>query len=336
MNEHAMPLPLELPLEQLRRYHGTNPCPDDFARFWEDALIELEEVDPRPEWSASTFQVPFAQCSDLFYTGTLGARIHAKVLQPAASAAAQPAVLMFHGYAASSGEWVDKLPYVAGGFTVAAMDCRGQGGESEDPGRVSGWTLRGHVVRGLGDSPTALYYRHVFLDAVQLTRLVMGLPKVNAEQVALFGRSQGAGLALACAALEPRVRRVAALYPFLCDYKRAWELNLPSRAYAEVREYFRRFDPLHQCEDEIFTRLGYIDVQHHCPAVRAEILMAIGLADMECPPSTQFAAFNKIEGNKKLLLYPDFGHERLPACMDDVYRFITEGWKTGGDSRQPP
>ena len=336
MNGSAMSHPLELSLEDLRRYRGTNPRPGDFARFWEDALIELEEVDPRPEWSASTFQVPFAQCSDLLYTGTLGARIHAKVLQPYATSrpsVAQPAILMFHGYAASSGEWIDKLPYVAGGFTVAAMDCRGQGGKSEDPGGVSGWTLRGHIVRGLGDHPTALYYRHVFLDAVRLARLVMELPKVNEERVAVFGRSQGAGLALACAALEPRIRRVAALYPFLCDYKRAWALNLPSSAYAEVREYFRRFDPLHQCEDEIFTRLGYIDVQHHCPAVNADVLMAIGLADTECPPSTQFAAFNKIEANKKLLLYPDFGHERLPAFMDDVYRFILEGWERGGGTR---
>jgi len=319
-----VPLPFELPLEGLREYAGTNPRPEDFKAFWQQALAELKEVDPCPVWVASEFQVPFADCFDLFFTGTLGARIHARVLQPLSPSTSKPAILMFHGYASSAGEWFTKVPYVAGGFTVAAMDCRGQGGESNDPGSVKGWTLRGHVVRGLGDDPSALYYRHVFLDTVQLARVVMELSHVDAGRVAAYGRSQGA--ALACAALEPRVRRVAALYPFLSDYKRVWELNPPSKPYAEIREYFRRFDPLHQRENDIFTRLGYIDVQHLCPEVHAAVLMAIGLDDVQCPPSTQFAAFNKIRSKKRLLLYPDFGHEQLPACTDDVYSFMTHAW----------
>ena len=321
-----MSVPFELPLAELRRYAGTNPRPEDHEAFWQRALGELGEIDPQPVWAASGFSLPFAECLDLFFTGTLGARLHARVLQPNTPRTSNPALLMFHGYAASAGEWFAKIPYVASGFTVAAMDCRGQGGESNDPGGVAGWTLRGHIVRGLGDDPSALYYRHVFLDTVQLARVIMDLPQVDAQRIAAYGRSQGGGLALACAALEPRIRRVAALYPFLSDYKRVWELDPPSKAYAEIREYFRRFDPLHDCEDSIFRRLGYIDIQHLCHGIAAEVLMAIGLDDEQCPPSTQFAAFNKIRSEKRLLLYPDFGHEQLPACMDDVYTFVTHDW----------
>ena len=51
---------------------------------------------------------------------------------------AGPAVLMFHGYSGSSGDWSDKLGYVALGYTVAALDRRGQGGLSEDSGHVQG------------------------------------------------------------------------------------------------------------------------------------------------------------------------------------------------------
>jgi cephalosporin-C deacetylase len=61
---------------------------------------------------------------------------------------------MFHGYSGSSGDWVgEKLAYAAQGFCVAALDCRGQGGLSEDPGGVRGNTLRGHIIRGLDDAP---------------------------------------------------------------------------------------------------------------------------------------------------------------------------------------
>ena len=76
--------------------------------------------------------------------------------------------MMFHGYSMNSGDWLDKLPYVAAGFTVAALDCRGQGGRSEDPGGVQGWTLNGHIVRGLSDDPTKLLYRAIFLDTVAI------------------------------------------------------------------------------------------------------------------------------------------------------------------------
>jgi len=49
----------------------------------------------------------------------------------------------------------------------------------------------------------------------------MAFPEVAPNRVGVFGGSQGGGLALGCAALEPRVKRVVSFYPFLCDYKRA-------------------------------------------------------------------------------------------------------------------
>ncbi len=229
---------------------------------------------------------------------------------------------MFHGYSGSSGDWSDKLGYVALDYTVAALDCRGQGGLSEDSGHVRGWTLRGHIVRGLDDSPDKLLYRQIFLDTAQLARIVMAMPGVDAERVGATGASQGGGLTLACAALEPRIRRAAPVYPFLCDYQRVWELELARDAYVELEEYFRRFDPLHQHEREAFTKLGYVDVQYLAPRIRGEVMMSVGLMDKICPPSTQFAAYNKITAPKSLRVYPDFGHENLPGNADAVFQFL--------------
>ena len=132
----------------------------------------------------------------------------------------------------------------------------------------------------------------------------------------------GGGLTLACAALEPRIWRAAPVYPFLTDYRRVWEMDLAVEAYEELTYYFRRFDPTHQREDEIFTRLGYIDVQHLADRIKARVQMTTGLMDTICPPSTQFAAYNKIESAKEMVLYPDFGHENLPGCGDGVFEFM--------------
>jgi cephalosporin-C deacetylase len=312
----------DMPLEQLKNYQGRNPKPADFDSFWEKNIVEVKEIDPELEVVPSDFETPFADCSDLYFTSVGDARIHAKLLRPKQASDPHPAVLMFHGYAGNAGDWMDKLGYVALGFTVAAMDCRGQGGLSEDTGDVKGNTLKGHIIRGLSDTPEKMLYRKTFLDTVQLARVVMDMPDVDENRVGVMGASQGGALTLACAALEPKIKLAAPVFPFLCDYQRTWEIDLAEHAYEELRDYFRRFDPLHEREKEIFTRLGYIDVQHLCTRIEGEVFMGVGLMDTVCPPSTQFAAYNKINSKKSMAIYPDYGHEGLPGHQDRVFQFM--------------
>ena len=150
----------------------------------------------------------------------------------------------------------------------------------------------------------------------------MDMPDVDAERVGATGASQGGALTVACAALEPRIRRAAPVFPFLSDYQRVWEMDQAKDAYLELKEYFRRHDPLHAREADVFEKLGYIDIQFLAPRVRAEVLWGIGLMDTVCPPSTQFAAFNSITAPKRHVLYPDYAHESLPGVDDIVYEFM--------------
>ena len=318
-----MPLGFDMSQEKLATYEGTNPRPEDFDAYWDAGLAELDTLDPAVELVPASFQTPFAECSHLYFTGTQGARVHAKLLRPRNPSEPHPAVLNFHGYSGRSPDWSDLLGYVALGYTVAALDCRGQGGLSEDVGGVTGWTLRGHIVRGLDNDPAKLYYRQVFLDTALLARIVMGMDDVDATRVGATGGSQGGGLTLACVALEPRIKLAAPTFPFLCDYQRVWEIDLVKHAYEELGEWFKRFDPMHLREKEVFTQLGYVDVQHLAPRIQAEVQMAVGYADQVCPPSTQYAAYNKIRSTKNVRIYPDHGHENLPENGDAVFQFLS-------------
>ena len=321
-----MPLTFDLPLEELKTYKGCNPCPSDFDKFWDISLAEMYSTEPRTELIPAQFQVPGVECFHLYFTGVGGARVHAKLLRPKQSPAPHPAILMFHGYSNDSGDWADKLNYVAQGFTVAALDCRGQGGLSVDGGGVIGNTLHGHIVRGLEDalrgSPEKLLYRQIFLDTAQLAKIIMEMPDVDPERVGVTGASQGGALTVACAALEPRIKRAAPIYPFLSDYKRVWEMDQTKDAYLELKDYFRLFDPEHAREDIIFEKLGYIDIQFLAARIQAEVLWGIGLADTVCPPSTQFAVYNKITSQKTMVMYPDFGHEWIPDFQDQIFQFL--------------
>ena len=316
-----MPL-VDKPLSELRSYQGLNARPDDFDTYWDRAIAEMRAVDPSVELRPAIFKAHFAECFDLYFTGVKGARIHAKLLLPKRIDAKVPAVVHFHGYSGRSQDWSDLISYPARGYVTASLDVRGQAGESEDVGGVRGNTLHGHIIRGLEHGPEQLLYRSIFLDCAQLAGLVMAMPEVDASRVGTNGGSQGGALSLACAALEPRVARCATMYPFLCDYRRVWEMDLAKDAYHELRNFFRMFDPTHEQIDEWFRRLGYIDIQHLAPRIKANVLLACGLMDTVCPPSSQFAAYNKIVSAKEMVIYPDYAHEGLPGWGDRVYAFF--------------
>ncbi|MBN1319085.1 MAG: acetylxylan esterase [Anaerolineales bacterium] len=317
-----MPLMFDMPLEELYQYRGCTPRPDDFDSYWENALKELQAVDSQVELVPADFHAPYADCYHLYFTGVGGARVHAKLLHPKGAADPHPAVLIFHGYSGNSGDWSDHLAMVAAGMTVAALDCRGQGGLSEDVGGVGGWTLEGHIVRGLSDAPEKMLYRQIFLDTVQLARIVMEMPQVDSSRIGATGRSQGGALTVACVSLVPEIKRAAPVFPFLSDYQRVWKIDLAKDAYVELQHWFRRFDPLHQREQQVFTQLGYIDIQNLAPRIKGQVMWFVGLMDKICPPSTQFAAYNKISSQKALEIYPDYGHEELPGCADAIFQFM--------------
>ena len=315
------------PLSELWTYKGSNPKPADFDEFWNRALAEVAATDPalRLERAAAPLHPRDVELFDLWFTGVGGARIYAKYVRPKKIPAKLPTVLEFHGYSASSNDWSGKLRYPGEGVAIASMDCRGQGGRSEDLGGAKGNTLIGHLVRGLGDSPEKLYYRNVFLDTVQLARVVMSLDETDASHIASTGGSQGGGLALACAAFVPEVARCCAVFPFLSDYQRTFEMEVATYPYSEIREYMRRFNVHGETTEAIFERMGYIDVHHLAPRIKAECLVVLANMDTLVPPSTQFAVYNCIEAPKRHVLYPYHGHEGLPYVDDRTFDFLT--WK---------
>lgn len=319
-----MPM-LDMPLEQLEKYEGTNPRPADFDEYWEKALAEMNAVNPDVEIKPADFKTPIVDCYDMYFTGVNGARVYAKLLKPKKITGKCPALLHFHGYRGKSDAWGGYMALAASGFIVAAMDCRGQAGKSTDVCNFTGNTISGQIVRGLDDNdPQKLAFRDIFLDTAELAKIVMDMDDVDETRVGVYGGSQGGALTIACAALEPRICRAAPQYPFLCDYKRVWEMDLAKDAYGDLKTYFRNRDPRHEKEDEIFTKLGYIDLQYLAPRIKAEVRMATGLMDNICPPSTQFAAYNKMTCKKDVYIYPDFGHEGFPEWWEFIYEWFIE------------
>ena len=314
-----------MPLEKLREYRGTNPKPADFDAYWEEALAELHAVDPKLELIPSDFKTPGSECFEMYFTGTGGARIHGRVVRPK-NAKATPLLLTYHGLGGDAGGWCNFFGYAAdGGFTCVGLDCRGQRGTSEEVGRRTGSSQGGTFFgRGMLDGAKNIYYRDVYLDVARIAELAMAFDWVDRSKVAVKGGSQGGGLTLVCAGLVKGINRIAPVYPYLCDYRRVWDMDLDVAAYDGLRDYLRTYDPRHEHVDEFFTTLGYIDAQFFAERITAKVLMGTGLMDTICPPSTQFAAYNRIKSEKKMVLYPDYGHEMLRGHEEIVYQYMLE------------
>lgn len=166
-----------------------------------------------------------------------------------------------------------------------------------------------------------MLFKNIFLDTAILARIVMNMECVDEKRVFATGGSQGGALALACAALENRIKGVYAYYPFLCDYKRIWVMDLGGDSYDELIRYFKFIDPNHENEEYVFNTLGYIDIKNMVHRIKGKVNMAIGLRDDICPPSIQFAAYNNILCEKELVLYDGGQKPYLLNLKDKIYKW---------------
>jgi cephalosporin-C deacetylase len=206
------------------------------------------------------------------------------------------------------------------------MDTRGQGGSwttgaTGDPGRADdGPEYPGVMTRGIR-RPETYYYTRLFVDAARAVEVASQLDGVDAQRVAVGGASQGGGLSIAAAALQPGLVKVCqADVPFLCDFRRAVGLS-PVNPYKEIADFLARHVDL---VSAAFETLSYVDCALLARRVVADCLFSVGLMDQICPPSTVFAAYNAIAGPKEIAVYPFGVHSEPQAHLERRLRHLRE------------
>ena len=311
-------------IADLSGYLGTTPIPGDFDSFWEARMAEADNflLDYTITQAKEVPSFDTCQYLDLWFTGMDGGRIYAKYLKPVHREPV-PLVLQFHGYPGASRSWLEQSSYAGMGMAIIAVDCPGQGGYSNDIGGYVGTTVTGHIVAGIDGPPEKMYYVRFHQNVRILCRIVKQLEGIDLERIYVNGASQGGGLGLACAALNPDlINRASILYPFLSDYRMVWELGADVIAYEGLRYYSRWFDPDEEKQDIWFAKLGYIDSKNFAHMIKCPILFGTGLEDTICPPQTQCAVYNNLNCAKKRYLFPGFGHEEIQEFDDLILDFF--------------
>jgi cephalosporin-C deacetylase len=300
----------DLPIEQLRTYRPERIEPDDFDRFWSEALAEARTHPLEARFEPVETGLTAMDCFDVSFNGCGGQPIKGWLFLPNGGSDRLPCVVEYAGYGGGRGHPLDWLMWSAAGYAHLVMDTRGQGGswrsgDTPDSDVNAGSPqYPGFMTRGILD-PMSYYYRRVFVDAVRAVEAARAHPRVDAGKVAVAGGSQGGGIALAAAGLVPDLLAAMPDVPFLCHYRRATEIT-DSHPYAELALYCK----VHRDRVEtVFRTLTYFDGVNFAARARAPALFSAGLMDDVCPPSTVFAAYNHYAGPKEMRTWPYNRHE---------------------------
>ena len=280
----------------------------DFFDFWEQSLAELAEVPPafqmtpRPDKARPEVQlheVSMKSFGDVSVRGWLETPNKAGVF---------PAVLRLPGYGQAMKPVGDQENLI-----VFSFNPRGHGNSQDDvPG-----TPQDYWVRGLDDRDT-YFYRGAYLDCIRAVSFLCSLNNVDQERIAVWGASQGGGFAFATAALDNRVDLCVADIPFLCNWTNYFKLT----QWDEMDKWLDQKQ--HRSWSSALKTMSYFDTMNLCERVTCPTIMSIGLQDQICPPTTSFAAFNRIRGTKNHVIYPTSGHGLGREHRQHTWRQIKE------------
>lgn len=300
----------DLPQDQLIKYKPKLEEPSDFESFWKDTLSATRSSPLEAKFIQVDFGLTTIDTFDATFNGFGGQPIKGWLSLPRQRNAPLPCVVEYCGYGGGRSFPTDWLHWASSGYAHFVMDTRGQGSAflaGDTPDLAPEGTSQhypGFMTDGIF-SPATYYYRRVFVDAVRAVEACRRHPSVDAERIAVTGISQGGGISIAVAALEPTIAIAMPDVPFLCHYQRAIEIT-DADPYNEIVKFLH----IHRnAEAAVFNTLSYFDGVHFASRAKAPALFSVALMDTVCPPSTVYAAFNHWGGEKEIRDYKYNNHE---------------------------
>ena len=284
--------------------------PKDFDRFWATVRRDLAatpldaKLTPDPEHTDAD-----AACFKASYASLKGIVIHARYCRPAREGKF-PAVLITPWY--SKGAIPPPISLAKLGIAALEFQARGFEVDQSSYPLANSW----YIFDGI-ETPESYIYREIVAHALRGLDFLAARPEVDANRLAVMGASQGGGVSLLVAGLDPRVSAVSADFPFLTDWPES--LAAPGSPYADVRKYIAEHP---EKQAAVMKTVSFYDTLDVADRIRVPILVQTGLKDRTCPAPEIEKMYGWLKSAKKRLKeYPNADHSDQGA----------ERWKTAED-----
>ncbi|MCR2805906.1 acetylxylan esterase [Paenibacillus soyae] len=295
---------LDKKMRELEAYAPELTKRSDFDAFWEETLGASRNVPLEPERTEIDYPIRSANLYDIAYKGMDGTRVHGWFIVPAGGGSKPvPCLIHYHGFTGSRGEPAGFMHWVMMGFAVLSVDCRDQGGQTGNNTAYTHGFLSNVASKGVHNKHE-YYYRYAYTDALRAIDFACAQPEVDGERIIIEGGSQGGGLGMAVVALDGRPK--AALVDVPSNSNLAARVEGNHGAFGAVADYLKRHP---EQTDLVMDNLSYFDTMNMADRIACPVLASVALKDETCPPQMYFATYNRIRGEKEIVLYPFNGHE---------------------------
>lgn len=167
-------------------------------------------------------------------------------------------------------------------------------------------SMRNYMFSNL-DNKDEYYFKRVIVGCVRAIDYLVSLSGYDGKNVVVWGGSQGGGLTLMTAGIDPRVKYYICFYPALCDH-----LGYTVGRAGGWPHMFSAEHPENQNDLKKMETSRYYDAVNFARNIKVPGFISFGYNDLSCPITSMYAAYNTITAPKELLIVKENGHKRSP------------------------
>jgi len=299
------------------RIEPTISIPGDFTDYWTQAKAELAKIplDARmilmPERCTENVNVYHVNVQNY----KLNTRLYGILCVPKKEGK-YPAILQVPG--AGARPYNGDIANAEKGFITLQIGIHGIP-VNMDPtvyNNLMAGPLAGYWNYNLDDKDR-YYYKRVYLGCVRAIDFITSLPQFDGSNLGVMGGSQGGALSIVTAALDTRVKYLAAFYPALADVTG----YLKGRAGGWPHLFDKTNLTFNNTREKIETA-GYYDVVNFARQIKVPGIYSLGFNDETCPPTSMYAAYNVITAPKELFIVPETGHWTYPEQNERLTNWL--------------
>ncbi len=288
--------------------------PEDFDAFWAEKKALQAKLPMNPRLTPVKAKAEGVQAYDVQLDALGGAPVSGYYSRPNdATEKSLPAVLWLHGAGVRSS--VQRDTVAAEGMLILDINAHGipNGHDKDYYAALAKGEFKGYMYRGR-ESREDSYFLGMYFRILRALDFLTAQPEWDGQVLITIGSSQGGGQSLVAAGLDPRVTALIANVPAMCDHTaiiNGWPRLVPRDGQGNP-------DPA------VLQASRYFDAMNFATRTNADALVSVGFIDNTCRPTSVYAAYNNLTGEKQMLNKPLMAHAVPPEWSAMTLKFMKD------------